>query len=86
MNSQTQIETESVDEEIAHAWDKAERAILTVFDDMDIEPNDALNILLHTAVHIVLIEGSVEKEILMAGLSSTYDNCLQNLIDQSEVH
>ena len=86
MNSQTQIETKSIDEETMRAWDKAEMVILKLFQHMDIDPNDALNILLHTACHIALIDGTIEKETLLAGMSETYDHALEQLIEQSEVH
>lgn len=86
MNSQTQVETELIDEETTHAWNKAEEVILKMFRHMDIDPNDALNILIHTTVHIALMDGTIEKETLLAGVSETFDHALEQLIAESEVH
>lgn len=85
INSQTQIETESLDEESNEQWNKVEETILEFFEKIDLEPNDALNILLHTAVHIAIM-GGVEKDALLGGMAMTYDNTVEGFSVEGEVH
>ena len=79
------IETAELDETDCEQWNKVEETILEFFQKIDLDPDDALNILLHTAVHIAVM-GGVEKDALLGGLAMTYDNTVEGFSVEGEVH
>jgi hypothetical protein len=83
--SKPNLEVVELDETDNDEWNKVEESLLEFFKEIDISPNDALNILLHTAVHIAVM-GGVEKDALIGGLALTYDNTVEGFSVEGEVH
>ncbi len=83
--SKPNLEVVELDEVDNDEWNKVEQSLLEFFKGIDIDPNDALNILLHTACHIAVM-GGVEKDALLGGLAMTYDHTIEGFSVESEVH
>ena len=79
------LEVAELDEADNDEWNKVEQSLLEFFKGIDISPNDALNILLHTACHIAVM-GGVEKDALIGGLALTYDHTIEGFSVEGEVH
>lgn len=74
--------TELTEEESAR-WQEAEEAVIQQFQNRDMLPNDAMNVMTHLLARMAVMMGC-EKEDLLKGVSQTYDHTLETFMVNPE--
>lgn len=74
--------TELTDEETAR-WHEAEEAVIQQFQNREMEPNEAMNVITHILARMAVLMGC-EKEDLLAGVSETFDHTVESFMVSPE--
>jgi hypothetical protein len=77
------IESTDLTEEETARWQDAEEAVIQQFQNREMEPNEAMNVITHILARMAVLMGC-EKEDLLAGVSETFDHTVESFMVSPE--